>query len=74
MSAAGVMQTNWKFVETLLQEIKNKVQNMWMYFLNSSIEKNQLIYTVYFICFLLKVWRFCIEVSFYIFHFILHNF
>ncbi|XP_078329219.1 DENN domain-containing protein 5A-like isoform X4 [Crassostrea virginica] len=28
MSAAGVMQTNWKFVETLLQEIKNKTKRM----------------------------------------------
>nr|XP_034334337.1 DENN domain-containing protein 5A isoform X4 [Crassostrea gigas] len=28
MSAAGMMQTNWKFVETLLQEIKNKTKRM----------------------------------------------
>ena len=25
MSAAGMMQTNWKFVETLLKECKTKV-------------------------------------------------
>ncbi|KAK3098446.1 hypothetical protein FSP39_019539 [Pinctada imbricata] len=28
MSAAGLAQTNWKFVETLLQEVKNKTKRM----------------------------------------------